>query len=77
MILKFLFFISTVLANPAEDAFRIIEGNMTWYDARDLCENQEGAKLAIFDNEAQYLQARNNSLIVLIADLAFQHVQKL
>ena len=59
MFLKLVFFISTALANPAEDVFRIIyPGNMTWYNARDLCENQEGAKLAIFDNEAQYLQVR-------------------
>ena len=53
MILRFLF-IKHVFGNPAEDVFQIIPEAKTWYDARDHCENVEGAKLAIFDDEIQF-----------------------
>ena len=53
MILWF-FLIKALSGNPAEDVFRIIPDLKTWYDARDYCENTEGAKLAIFDDEIQF-----------------------
>jgi hypothetical protein len=57
MILRFLF-VKHVFGNPAEDVFRIIPEAKTWYDARDHCENVEGAKLAIFDDEIQFQTVR-------------------
>jgi hypothetical protein len=57
MILRFLF-VKHVFGNPAEDVFRIIPEAKTWYDARDHCKNVEGAKLAIFDDESQFLTVR-------------------
>ena len=78
MILWFLF-VKQVFGNPAEDVFRIIPEIKTWYDARDHCENVEGAKLAIFDDEIQFQTVRillEFTKILIFSMLRFSQIQK-
>ena len=78
MILRFLF-VKYVYGNPAEDVFRVIPEAKTWYDARDHCENVEGAKLAIFDDEIQFQTVSvllKFTKIFIFSMLQFSRIQK-
>jgi hypothetical protein len=78
MILWFLF-VKHVFGNPAEDIFRIIPEAKTWYDARDHCEDVEGAKLAIFDDEIQFQTVSvllEFTIILIFSMLRFSRIQK-